>query len=73
MNVHHGVIKAVDWNRVPDGDQLVEKVRNALVDQRMQDIGSWTDFLQSRIQPWDDKYDVLAKQLEELLPIPKLR
>jgi len=73
LNVHHGVIKALDGTCGPDGNQAVEKIRNALVGQKMQEIGNWNMFLRKRIQPWDDKCNSLTKRLEEMLPIPKMR
>jgi lipoate-protein ligase A len=73
VNVHHGVIKALDNSTGRNGSGMVEKIREALVDKRLQDIGDWNTFLRNRIQPWDEKCEFLAEQLEELLPIPKMR
>lgn len=72
MNVHHGVIKALDGDGGRDSTQMLEKFRYALMDQKLQDIGNWNAFLRSRIKPWDEKASVLANRLEELLPIPKM-
>lgn len=70
INVHHGVIKSLE---AKGGSQVaLEKIQATLVEQKLQDIGDWNEFLRSRIEPWDDGFTILADRLEELLPVPRL-
>ena len=71
MNVHHGIIKTLETkDGSPPGD-LLEELQAALVGQKLQDVGDWSQFLQSRIEPWHSYYEVFADRLETLLPVPQ--
>ncbi|KAF2690707.1 hypothetical protein K458DRAFT_438530 [Lentithecium fluviatile CBS 122367] len=72
INVHHGIIKAINAKGSRYGTDVLDKIRPALVGQRLQDVGDWHTFLRSRIHPWDDGFDILGHHLENLIPIPKL-
>lgn len=73
MNVHHGIIKSLDFenDRIPRKTQ--EELRHVLVERKLQDIGGWEPYLQSRLRRWDEPVAVIARRLDELLPVPKLR
>jgi lipoate-protein ligase A len=73
MNVQHGVIKNLEgYFYSPASYTHIEKIRVALIDQKLQDIGDWNVYLWKHIQPWDKECSLIAKQLNELLPIPKM-
>jgi lipoate-protein ligase A len=73
MNVQHGVIKNLEgYFYSPASYTHIEKIRVALIDQKLQDIGDWNVYLRKHIQPWDKECSLIAKQLNELLPIPKM-
>ena len=71
MNVHHGVIKALKAKNGSPPDDTLEELQTALVGQKLQDVGDWSQFLQSRIEPWHFDYEVFADRLETLLPVPQ--
>ena len=71
INVHHGIIKTLEAKAGQNSGDVFEELRAALVGQRLQDIGDWGQFLQSRIEPWHNAYEVIADRLETLLPVPQ--
>lgn len=73
MNVHHGIIKSLDFRNDSIPRKTQEELRDLLVGQKLQDIGSWKPFLQHRLRRWDDPVAKMAKRLDEILPVPKLR
>ncbi|KAF2441784.1 hypothetical protein P171DRAFT_488223 [Karstenula rhodostoma CBS 690.94] len=72
INVHHGIIKTLETKGDSLPDDMLEELQTALVGQKLQDVGNWTQFLQSRIEPWHADYGVIADRLEILLPVPHL-
>ncbi|KAJ4357891.1 uncharacterized protein N0V89_002468 [Didymosphaeria variabile] len=72
VDVRHGIIQAIETkgDRVPA--KMLEELRMALIGQKLRHIGDWTQFLQSRIEPWHSDYGVIADRLETLLPVPQL-
>ncbi|CAO2658530.1 Nn.00g062530.m01.CDS01 [Neocucurbitaria sp. VM-36] len=72
MNVHHGIIKSVDFKSSYMSTEAQQDLRNALVDQKLQDIHNWTQFLENRLQTWDERSASVARRLNELMPIPTL-
>jgi lipoate-protein ligase A len=72
IDVHHGLIKALHGTGGLDSISMVEKLQDALVNQRLQDIDNWDGFLRSRVKPWNDRCNSLVNRLEELLPIPNM-
>lgn len=72
MNVHHGIIKSVDFKNSYLSSDAQQDLRTALVDQKLQDIRNWTHFLEDRLQTWDKRSAAVARRLNELMPIPAL-
>lgn len=72
MNVHHGIIKSLSFKDSRFSMEAQEDLRNALVDQKMQDIRSWASFLQDRLKIWDHTTAAVAERLDVLIPIPEL-
>jgi lipoate-protein ligase A len=72
MNAHHGVIKSLEFKGSRLSPKTQDEVRIALVEQKLQDIGHWATFLQHRLGSLDDRTFMVARRLDELLPIPKL-
>lgn len=69
MNVHHGVIKTFEVDPQHESE-IHQELRSALVDQKLQNIGDWTTFLQARVEKWDAQCSAIADRLEELMPVP---
>jgi lipoate-protein ligase A len=65
MNIHHGVIKSVDYSDHVYGADYEAKVRSLLVGRKLQDIGDWHEFLRGH-----EGTDALAENLSRWLPIP---
>jgi len=72
MNVHHGVIKSLDFLNDLIARKTQEELRHVLVEKKLQDIGEWAPYLQHRLRRWDEPVAKIAKRLEEILPVPKL-
>jgi lipoate-protein ligase A len=72
MNVHHGIIKSLDFEGSQLSPKIQDEMRTALVEQKLQDIRHWATFLQDRVGSLDDRTSIVANRLDELLPIPKL-
>jgi lipoate-protein ligase A len=74
MNVHHGIVKTFDFENSGMTTQMRKNIQGALVGQKLQDIRNWTTFLKSQIGALNDwkRIELIAKRLDELLPIPKL-
>lgn len=70
LSVHHGVIQSLELNQGRISTDKLEELRAALIGQKLQDISDWSQFLQCRIEPWHGDYQLIATQLEKLLPIP---
>ena len=72
MDVHHGIIKSVELkhSRLPPKEQ--EELRNILLEQKLQDIRVWSDFMGDRLGGLSERTSTIAKRLDQLLPIPKL-
>lgn len=73
MNVHHGIIKSLEFNNDSIPRKTLEELRDVLLGQKLQDIGRWEPFLQRRLRRWDKPVAKMAKRLDEVLPVPKLR
>jgi lipoate-protein ligase A len=71
INVHHGIIQTLETKKGSLPDDMLEELRTALAGQKLQDIGDWAQFLQSRIEPWHTDYGVIAERLETFLPVPQ--
>jgi lipoate-protein ligase A len=69
LNVHHGVIQTLEPKEGQVPGDMLEEFRAALVGQKLQDINDWSQFLQSRLEPWHSDYEVIASRLETLLPV----
>jgi lipoate-protein ligase A len=72
MNVHHGIIKSLDFKDSRVSSKMQDKMKTALVGQKLQDVHQWTTFLQDRVGHLDDQTATIAERLDELLPVPKL-
>lgn len=72
MNVHHGIIKSLEFTNDRISKDVQEDLHNVLADQKLQDIGAWASFLQGRLKSWDSQVAALATRLDEIIPIPKL-
>jgi lipoate-protein ligase A len=72
MNVHHGIIKSLDFKDSPMSSGSQDEMKSALVGQKLQDIHQWTTFLQGRVGSLDGQTSTIAKRLDQLLPVPKL-
>lgn len=70
INVHHGVIQTFEAKNGGLSEDLTKEFRTALVGQKLQDIGDWTQFLQSRIEPWHNECGTIADRLDSLIPVP---
>ncbi|KAF1964960.1 hypothetical protein BU23DRAFT_39373 [Bimuria novae-zelandiae CBS 107.79] len=71
INVHHGTIQTLETKCDRDLGDMLEELRTALVGEKLQDIGDWVQFLQSRIEPWHSDYEIVADRLEKFLPVPQ--
>ncbi|OAG07535.1 uncharacterized protein CC84DRAFT_1087925 [Paraphaeosphaeria sporulosa] len=71
INVHHGIIKTLETKGGSFPDDMLHELQTALVGQKLQDIGDWSQCLQSRIEPWHSDYGIIADRLETLLPVPQ--
>jgi lipoate-protein ligase A len=72
MNVHHGIIKSLEFEDSRLTSDMCKSIRHALVGQRLQDIRSWSRFLQRRVVSPSRTSRNIANRLDELLPIPEL-
>ncbi|KAF2833584.1 hypothetical protein CC86DRAFT_11837 [Ophiobolus disseminans] len=72
MNVHHGIIESLELKRSRLSRTAQEDLKKALLEQKVQDIDNWTTFLQDRIGDLDERTLMIAKRLDQLIPIPKL-
>lgn len=72
MNVHHGIIKSLDLKRSRLSPKAQEALRRALVERKLQDIHDWTGFLEQQFGNMDDRTSIIAKRLNELMPLPRL-
>ncbi|KAF1849682.1 lipoate-protein ligase A [Cucurbitaria berberidis CBS 394.84] len=70
MDVHHGIIKSVDFKGSLLSTEAQQDLRIMLLDQKLQDIHNWTRFLQTRLKKWDERSAAVARRLDELMPIP---
>jgi lipoate-protein ligase A len=72
MNVQHGIIKGLKLkdSHLPAGTQ--EDMRGALLEQKLQDVRNWLNFLQDRFGDLDEPTMKVAKRLDQLLPVPKI-
>jgi lipoate-protein ligase A len=72
MNVHHGIIKSLDFKDSRISSKTQDELRTALVEQKLQDIRHWATFLRDRMGSMDDPTAMIVRRLDELLPMPKL-
>ena len=72
MNVHHGIIKSLEFKDSRIAVETQDDLRQVLLQQKLQDIGEWEPFLQDRLKTWDEPLAQLAKRLDTVLPIPEL-
>jgi lipoate-protein ligase A len=72
MNVHHGMIKSLEFEDSRLISDMRTSIRHALVGQKLQDIRSWSRYLQSRLVSPSGTSKNIANRLDELLPIPEL-
>ncbi|KAF2704875.1 hypothetical protein K504DRAFT_472169 [Pleomassaria siparia CBS 279.74] len=72
VNVHHGVIKAFDPKNGQSSTTTIDKVRSVVLDQKLQDIHDWHEFLKSHTIPWNQESAIIADLLEKFMPVPKL-
>lgn len=72
MNVHHGIIKSLDFKDSRMSTAVQHDLRSILVQEKLQDIADWESFLQDRLQSWDDQTVQFAQRLEAIMPIPEL-
>ncbi|KAH8696809.1 hypothetical protein GQ44DRAFT_633997 [Phaeosphaeriaceae sp. PMI808] len=74
MNVHHGIIKSLDFKGTLLSPKSQQNLQAALLGRKLQDIGSWSQYLQRRLGSGSLEYYTLAfaNRMDELLPIPKL-
>jgi lipoate-protein ligase A len=72
MNVHHGIIKSLDFKDSRISSKVQDEMRIALIEQKLQNIRHWATFLQDRMGSLDDPTAMIVKRLDELLPMPKL-
>jgi lipoate-protein ligase A len=72
MNVHHGIIKTLDLKHSRLSPRAQDWLRKALLEQKLQDVREWSTFLQSRLGNLDDRTSIIARRLEELVPVPNL-
>ncbi|KAF2872655.1 hypothetical protein BDV95DRAFT_491822 [Massariosphaeria phaeospora] len=72
MNVHHGVIKAFDLKDDHQSTHTIRKIRTVLLEQRLQDIRGWNEFLRDHLEQWDEEAGIIADWLEKYMPILKL-
>ena len=70
LNVHHGIIQTLEMKDGQVSGDTLDELRAALVGQKLQDIRDWSQFLQSRLEPWHSDYEIIANHLETLLPVP---
>lgn len=71
IKVHHGVIKSLDFENSALSDKSRSTLRTMLVGLKIQEVRSWTKFLQKRLRSWDEELATVAKRLDELLPVPE--
>ncbi|KAF2027790.1 hypothetical protein EK21DRAFT_91160 [Setomelanomma holmii] len=72
MNVHHGIIKSLEFENSDLTLNMRKEIRHASVGQKLQDIRSWTAFLQKHLSSSSGTARAIANRLEKLLPIPEL-
>ena len=65
MNVHHGIVKSVDYTDNGSEHGAGDKIRSLLVGRKLQDVGDWYRFLRGH-----QGSERLAKHLARVLPIP---
>ncbi len=68
MNVHHGIIKSLDFDDARFPIVVQEKLRAILLGQKLHEIRGWTSFLQHHLQTWDSRDKALAARLDEIFP-----
>ncbi|KAF2272727.1 uncharacterized protein EI97DRAFT_452804 [Westerdykella ornata] len=71
VNVHHGIIKAFEYESKICPSAVTEKIRTLLVKQKLQDIQDWRSFFQSNLSGDHPGLSELIDYLEEYLPIPE--
>ncbi|PVI06855.1 hypothetical protein DM02DRAFT_513606 [Periconia macrospinosa] len=67
ISIRHGIIQKLEGTA-----KMVEEWRSALLGHKLQDVRSWSAFLQNRLDPWTNECAVLANYLEVHLPVPEL-
>ncbi|KAF2266733.1 hypothetical protein CC78DRAFT_458637 [Lojkania enalia] len=72
MTIHHGVIKTCDLKHNNSAGNTIEDMREALLEQKLQNIQCWYQFLRSRVKSWDSMSATIAESLEGYLPLPEL-
>jgi lipoate-protein ligase A len=72
MNVHHGIIKSLELKHSRLSPRTQEALRNALVEEKLQNVRNWPAFLRDRLGGLDDRTTTIANRLTELMPIPQL-
>lgn len=72
LNVHHGIIKSLELKHSRLSPRVQESLRSAVIGQKLQGVREWSTYLQSRIGKLDDRTSIIARRLEELIPVPKL-
>jgi len=70
LTLHHGVFKTVDAKGDALPNDILEKLRAALIDHKLSDIRDWDSFLCNCIGPWHDSFKLIASRLDNLLPVP---
>jgi lipoate-protein ligase A len=72
MSVQHGIIKSLELKDSRLSSKVQEKLRKALLEQKLQDVHNWSAFLRDRLGRLDAPISRVAKRLDQLIPIPKL-
>jgi lipoate-protein ligase A len=72
MNVHHGIVKSMHLKHSRLSPRTQDELRRALVEQKVHHVRDWSTFLQNRLGNLDAPTLIIAKRLNELIPVPKL-
>lgn len=72
MEVHHGLIKSLDFENSNLPDSALAALRTTLVGMKLQDLWSSETFLQSNDPSENDHFVTVVRRLHELLPVPAL-
>jgi lipoate-protein ligase A len=72
MEVHHGVIKSLEFEGSDLPDNARTALRTALVGMKLQHVWNSNMFRQISDQTQNDQLAIAARRLKALLPVPSL-